>query len=65
MSEKMIKKISDTEAIVKGDGGTSNFFAHVFRPALRTEDSWRHCCEKPTVDQIQACPRFGTGTMEQ
>lgn len=61
MSERLVEKISDTEAIVEGLGPTAIYFAHVFRPALRTEDNWKHCCEAASIDQLRACPRFGKG----
>ena len=59
MSEKIVERISDTEAIVEGLRATANYYAHVFRPLLRTEDNWKHCCQAATIDQIRVCPHFG------
>lgn len=61
MDERLVEKLSDTEAIVEGLGPTQHYFAHVFRPFARTVDSWNHCCEAASADLLRACPRYGTG----
>lgn len=62
--EKLVETISDTEAIVEGLGPTANYFAHVYRAVNRTEDSWTHHCQGPTINEIRACPDLGKGGEE-
>ena len=61
MPEKLVERLSDTESIVEGIDGTSNYFAHVFRHAPRTKDDWTHCCKASSVDELRACPYFRKG----
>lgn len=53
MSERLAERISDTEAIFERPAPTANVFAHVHRPALRTNDDWQPCCEKANHDEIR------------
>lgn len=61
MAEELIEQISDTEAVVEGAGPTRNYFSHVFRAALRTEDDWKQCCKADSIEAIHACPKYDKG----
>lgn len=57
MTERLAERISDNEVVFERPGPTANIFAHVYKPASRTNDDWQPCCEKATLAEIQTTCR--------